>query len=441
MKDILYFNSAEDIRLIDTLRISNKDKELPNQIILTIQSAGAGVGTPIFSNSGMGTTVFALVNEIGTKFILDEKEVTSDDFQVVTKSKYGINYNFFGLQFEDSNEHILKISLVNSTIPNFQRISQGPGYSANSITSVVIGNSITGIDSQAFRDCTGLTSITVPDSVTMIGRYTFAGCTGLTSVTIPDSVTEIGNNAFQGCTSLKSITIPDSVKVISGHAFYGCTGLTSVTLPDSLTKIGDFVFSGCTGLTSVTIPDSVTVIGDSAFNQCTGLTSVVIPDSVTEIGSNTFSSCTGITSLTWNAVNCSSKGNMPTYNIEQLSIGNEVQILPDNFVVSSKITSVTIPNSVTTIGYQAFAGCGNLTSVTIGNSVTTIGESAFESGRSLTSITSLATTAPAIQSKTFRDIKTNGTLHVPAGSDYSTWMSTDNYYLGKYNWTKVEDAQ
>jgi hypothetical protein len=55
------------------------------------------------------------------------------------------------------------------------------------------------------------------------------------------------------------------------------------------------------------------------------------------------------------------------------------------------------------------------------------------------SIISLATTAPFIQSSTFQGVKTNGTLTVPTGSSgYNTWMGTGNYYLGKYNWTKVE---
>lgn len=282
MKDILYINTVEDIRLIDTLNISNKEKELPNQIILTIQSAGAGVGTPIFSKDASGTTVFASINEIGTKFILDDKQITSDDFQVVTKSKSGIDYNFFGLQFEDSNEHILKINLINSSIPNFQRFDIGTGYSANSITSVIISSSIT--------------------------------------------------------------------------------------------EISDYAFSYCPSLTSVTIGNSVTSIGEGVFADCKGL------------------------------------------------------------------TSVTIPNSVTKIATIAFVGCSGLTEVTIGNSVTSIGNSAFDSCSGLTSITSLATTAPTIQSDTFQSIKTNGTLHVPAGSDYSSWMSTSDYYLGKYNWTKVEDA-
>lgn len=102
------------------------------------------------------------------------------------------------------------------------------------------------------------------------------------------------------------------------------------------------------------------------------------------------------------------------------------------------MTSVTIPDSVTSIGDDAFSNCTGLTSVTIGNSVTSIGDYAF-AWCDLTSITSLATIAPTITSKTFQGIKTGGTLYVPTGSTgYNTWMSTGNYYLGKYNWTKVE---
>jgi hypothetical protein len=94
---------------------------------------------------------------------------------------------------------------------------------------------------------------------------------------------------------------------------------------------------------------------------------------------------------------------------------------------------------VTSIGSSAFNGCRGLNSVTIPNSVTSIGERAFYGCSGLTSITSLATTAPTIQNDTFLEMGSNGTLYVPSGSTgYDVWMGTGNYYLGKYNWTKVE---
>jgi hypothetical protein len=109
------------------------------------------------------------------------------------------------------------------------------------------------------------------------------------------------------------------------------------------------------------------------------------------------------------------------------------------FAECKGLTSITIPNSVTSIGYYAFRYCSGLTSCTIGSGVTSIGDSAFYNCNNLTSITSNATTAPTIANSTFQSVKTRGTLTVPQGSTgYDVWMGTGYYYLGLYNWTKVE---
>ena len=109
------------------------------------------------------------------------------------------------------------------------------------------------------------------------------------------------------------------------------------------------------------------------------------------------------------------------------------------FINCYSLTSIDIPNSVTSIGNSAFSSCSGLTSCTIGSGVTTIDGYAFSYCTSLTSIVCNATTAPTINNATFRDVKTGGTLTVPQGSSgYDVWMGTGDYYLGKYNWTKVE---
>lgn len=115
------------------------------------------------------------------------------------------------------------------------------------------------------------------------------------------------------------------------------------------------------------------------------------------------------------------------------SIGNYA------FNSCSSLTSIDIPSGVTSISSAVFGGCNSLTSCTIGSGVTSIGISAFYKCSSLTSIVSNATTAPIIASNTFRNVHTGGTLTVPQGSSgYDVWMGTSNYYLGSYNWTKVE---
>lgn len=232
-------------------------------------------------------------------------------------------------------------------------------------------------------------------SITSIGQAAFSGCSGLISIIIPDSVTSIGANAFRYCDSLASVTIPNSVTSIGERAFYYCTSLSSITIPDGVTSIGQYVFSNCSGLTSVTIGSGITSISDDAFYHCDSLSSVAIPDSVTSIGIGAFRYC-------------------------------------------SSLTSVTIPNSVTIIGIQAFEDCTSLMSIVIPDSVTRIDSWAFRYC-SITSITSLATTAPGVDQRTFEGIKANGTLTVPSGSSgYDVWMGSGDYYLGKYNWTKVE---
>ena len=211
-------------------------------------------------------------------------------------------------------------------------------------------------------------------------------------MTIPDSVTSIGHAAFSGCSGLTNLTIPDSVTSIGDAAFSGCSGLTSIAIPDSVTSIGSSAFSGCSSLASVTIPDSVTSIGDSAFENCSELTSVTIPESVKVIGKYAFKNCSGLTEIFYNAVSVNDLVKYDGkdryghdiyihydtfYNAGNNSIGitvvfgDNVQIIPAClFYVSNSryrpnITSVTIRNSVTSIGIYAFSGCSGLTEVHI----------------------------------------------------------------------------
>ena len=173
------------------------------------------------------------------------------------------------------------------------------------LTSVTIPNSVTSIGSGAFRDCFGLQKVIVKDIAAWCGisfsdihsnpllcaKHLYSDeNTEITELIIPNSVTSIENNAFGGCYGLTSVTIPNSVTSIGDEAFDYCIGLTSVTIGNSVTSIGYEAFS-CTGLTSVTIPNSVTSIGNGAFYHCTGLTSVTCyAENVPSTGSNAFDS-------------------------------------------------------------------------------------------------------------------------------------------------------
>lgn len=178
-------------------------------------------------------------------------------------------------------------------------------------------------------------------------------------VAIPSSVngkvvTEIGANAFHNKDlSITKVTIPNTVTTIDKNAFYGCTKLKSITLPSSVTTIAAYAFYQ-TGLTSVTIPKSVTTIGDGAFGNCI--------------------SCQKITVAKDNAKYIATDGVLFSKNKKTL-----VQ-----YPAGMKITSYSVPSSVTTISGGAFAGCANLTKLTITKNVTTIGKDAFVSCKKLT---------------------------------------------------------
>jgi len=318
-------------------------------------------------------------------------------------------------------------------------IGDGAFLGCTNMTNLTIPSSVTAIGPQAFAGCSGLAAITVdpqnpsyssvggvlfdknqatlvawplaeggaytiPDSVTSIGDYAFAMCSHLTSVNIPSSVTSIGNAAFLGCNGLTKVTIPSSVTTIADFAFGACSGLTAITvdpqnpfysslggvlfdknqttllqwpagaagayaIPASVTSIGISAFGYCSNLTSVTIPGSVTTLEIAAFQNCYRLTSVSIPTSVTSIGWEAFWMCSGLTTITLDSQNpsyCSLGGVLFDKNRTTL-----VQWPP------GVAGAYTIPSTVTSIGFMAFADCSNLTSVTIPSSVTAIMTMAF----------------------------------------------------------------
>ncbi len=183
------------------------------------------------------------------------------------------------------------------------------------------------------------------------------------------------------------------VVAISDGAFMGYTSLISVNIPNTVKTIGDNAFAGCIFLESVDIPDSVTYIGDGAFCDCIGLTNISIPDSITHFGDFAFDNCS---SLNYNIFeNCKYLGNrgnpyLLLFEAESDNI-TSCKIHPDTkiifraaFAECTSLTSVTIPDGVTTIEWNVFHSCTNLTSVTIPDSVTTIGSGTFANCPSLT---------------------------------------------------------
>ena len=301
-------------------------------------------------------------------------EATEEDLKDAIEDEYGVKYSRDG-------KKLLKASSYFSLC--------GKEYVVREGTEVICDGAL---------KYTGIRSVKLPSTIISIGSVAFANNYNLVSCTIPSSVTYIGEGAFSGCKSLQSITIPNSVTSIGDGVFFCCKSLQSITIPNSVTSIGVGAFSVCNSLQSITIPNSVTSIGNGAFYGCESLQSVTIPNSVTSIGDGAFRGCNI----------CFFICNSPYFQNDDVCLFNKdktaiVSRIKDcvNYIIPNSVTSigdeafggceslqsVTIPNSVKSIGNMAFSGCESLQSITIPNSVTSIGDDAFRWCKSLQSVT------------------------------------------------------
>ncbi len=290
------------------------------------------------------------------------------------------------------------------------------------------------------RNTTYLTSITIPSSVESIGDKAFYTCCKLTEVYNLSTLTiEAGSedngyvgfyakNVYTANSGASKLTTTDDGFIVyaddSAQEYYLIDYVgeaTEITLPTKINGnnyiINYFAFKNCHNLTSITIPNSVTGIGDYAFYDCSRLTSITIPDSVASIGESVFFGCSRLQEMTLPFVGSSatatsaSEGTLFGYIFGTSSYSGGAATKQNygssstTYYIPTRLKKVTVTGGK--ILYGAFYNCSDLTSVTIPDSVTSIGNYAFESCYKLIEVCNLST------------------LSIEAGS-------TDNGYVGAY---------
>ena len=294
--------------------------------------------------------------------------------QLITKAVMAVLAVFLSLpmlaeqvEINGINYELIDKIKVASVIAKSSDLYSGDIIVPESVEYEGVTYSVTSIGDYAFYDCRNLTSITLQESMMSIGYRAFAGCSGLTSVIIPNSVTSVGEGAFYECSGLTSLTVGNSVKAIGDGAFTWCFGLTSVHISDIAAwcniEFGDqplyyagHLFLNGEEVKDLVIPNSVKSIGDNAFRGLSDLTSVSIPSSLTSIGYKAFEGCSGLTSVHISdiAAWCNIEfGDQPLCYAGHLFLNGE------------EVKDLVIPNSVKSIGDNAFMYCLGLTSVTI----------------------------------------------------------------------------
>ena len=322
--------------------------------------------------------------------------------------------------------------LTDVVIPNTITVIQDYAfYNCQNVESIILPNGVTQIGDFAFYNCKLVTSLSIPHSVTNIGEAAFFGCDNLVQVLIPESVSSVGSSVFgynlfgviyceaesrpegwsnDWCYSSTPVIWDCSNNDIAGDAYiyvimdgilYGIKDdettllkaskdITTASVPETIrhrtvdyevTSICEKAFYDCSNLTSVTLPDTVITIGEYAFEGCGGLVEMTLPF----VGATRGGTNSTYFGYIFGASSYSDNGNYVPASLRKVTITGGT-IASFAFFGCSGLTSIELPDDITSIGSSAFENCSGLTSIAISNSVTSIGEKAFLGCSSLTSI-------------------------------------------------------
>ena len=321
----------EDGRTITIL--SNLTKHTTSDM-LTITPASYSVGTAVIENNSYLAANYSKFAVSDAAWGISSSGVLA---QYVTSSNIAASLSSLSANSKSSPHNLVVYATSKA---DFETINTALRANSDKYVSITLV-------------CPGLTEL--PELKNDNGTGAFYKCTTIVEVTLPEGFTTIGRCAFNGCENLSTLNLPSTLKSTTYRDINGCSSLTSLTLPEGLESIGSQSLAH-SGITSITIPENVYFVDYDAFCQTNPtLQSIIVVsenqyykdiDGVLYNKSGTLLSC------------------CPAAKTGELVIQDEVTKIGSYSCYCGKITSLTIPSSVTQIGSNAFRYCSQLATIT-----------------------------------------------------------------------------
>ena len=348
----------------------------------------------------------------------DELSTTDDNENKIGYMFKGVSDNVSG----DENDYVPQ-SLRTVTVTSASMIANRAFERCENIVAVNLPATVTSIDLEAFASCHALEEINIDeDNPKYVGRsgnviikdtkelFLLAEQAEIlddgSALTIGDGTVSTNNGGLFCFFERTVVNVPESVEVIGESAFSACS-LTKVTLPSSLRTIEAYAFRSCRSLTELEIAEGVTSIGTQAFADCRALTELILPESVETIEEKAWADCDSLENLTvpflGTAETASCRlfylGSSPKNNltikrgtlveyalaacyIKEIVLPENLTEIPTSAFSGNSITTIDIPDTVKTIGIDAFFNCGALTYIRLpDNDNLTVGWGAFGKNR------------------------------------------------------------
>lgn len=445
---------------------------------------GIGFGDGQTSLKSIGYAAFAECTLLNTVVVPDSVTSLGQSFLSGCEKVESLTVPFIGLELNDS--YYLGIffasSLSDSTTAATANKSVPSALKSLTITKCVE------LADETFYGCSGIQTISLPDTLLYVGEDVFEGCTALTGITTSENGKYIGNEsnpyyvligaasnyvttlnvnentvciaggALKKCENIDTFSVSDNLASVGANAFAGKASKATMTIRNGEYYVGPSnnpykilyrttsangnytvnantkaiaggAFSNVKSLVSVTVPDGVTVIGNNAFENCTALTTITVPDSVKVIGDNAFDGCSMLSKVTAPAsIIYTLTNNLST--LENVTITSGTVIPSYAFYQATKLTTVSIPDTVTKIDIRAFFGCNSLQYVKMPESLERIEKQAFAGTSSLIRV-NFKNNLKYIGESAFSSSGISGTLAIPDSVEYIGGQAFDSNNITK----------